>query len=316
MNVSMSSDFEPSADLRESAARASRPTDAGDVIVTSSGEALRVAPLKASERAEVLAFLAAKPVHNVGLAGLVRDNGVESLLNRGRFHTCRTGRGALVGVALVGHVVLFDARSDAAIEAVALVARAATRKHLLMGEAEGVERFWEFYAGDTDAGPRLVRRVVMLERPAASDPGAEPVKGLRPATLADLPFVMTIQAEMAAEESGTNPLESDRLGFRVRCVRRVESGRAWVCVVDGRPVFKADVIAETPEAAYVEGVYVSPETRGQGLGGRCLAQMCRALGRTGAKTVCLFADERNARARRFYEAAGFTPVGRYLITYF
>jgi ribosomal protein S18 acetylase RimI-like enzyme len=237
-------------------------------------------------------------------------------LNRGRFYSCRAETGALEGVALVGHTISLDARTEGAAEAFALVARGQERKHLMMGEVSEVERFWQFYAAGTDARPRLTRRVVMLERRADPSAAVEPVKGLRPATIGDLPFVMAIQAEMTEEESGANPLDSDRLGFRVRCARRVECGRVWVCVVEGRPAFKADVIAETPEAAYLEGIYVNPEMRGRGLGSRCLAQVCRALHRAGAKSVCLFVDERNERAAHFYEAAGFTPVSRCLILYF
>lgn len=311
MNVSISNEFETAT----TDARDARWVAGGEGELASSASTRAVA-LARGDRSEVLTFLSARPLHNVALAGLVLDNGLESVLNRGRFYACRAEDGGLEGVALVGHTVLFDARTDAAAEAFALVARTRERKHLVMGEAEPVERFWHFYAGEEGGRPRFTRRVGMLERRADAADDGEPVKGLRPATLADLAFVMTIQAEMVAEESGTNPLESDRLGFHVRCARRVERGRVWVCVIEGRPVFKADVIAETREAAYLEGVYVSPDLRGRGLGSRCLAQMCRALHRAGTKAVCLFADERNERAQRFYERAGFGNAGPYLILYF
>ncbi|HEX5706625.1 MAG TPA: GNAT family N-acetyltransferase [Pyrinomonadaceae bacterium] len=312
----MSSDFEPTPDASEAGAGGLLLSDEGELVVSSTGAPLRVAPLRSGERAEVLAFLASSPLHNVALSGLVLDNGLESFLNRGRFYSCRAEGGALEGVALIGHTVLLDARTDGAAEAFALVARGRERKHLVMGEVAEVERFWNFYAAGTGLRPRFTRRVMLLERRGVTAGEGEPVKGLRPATLSDLAFVMTIQAEMATEESGTNPLESDRLGFHVRCARRVERGRAWVCVNEGRPAFKADVLAQTPEAAYLEGIYVSPDMRGRGLGSRCLAQMCRALQRAGTKSVCLFVDERNQRAFRFYEAAGFTPVSPYLILYF
>lgn len=308
MNVSISNEFEA-----VTTPQAHEPLPG--LTAVASADSPRAFALSGGDRSEVLTFLSARPLHNVALASLVLDNGLESVLNRGRFYACRGQHGALEGVALVGHTVLFDARTDDAVRALALAARGRERKHLLMGEAEPVERFWHFYAGDAGLPPRFKRRVHMLERSGLFDDG-EAVKGLRPATLSDLSFVMSIQAEMVAEESGTNPLESDRLGFHVRCARRVERGRVWVCVVEGRPVFKADVIAETREAAYLEGVYVSPELRGRGFGSRCLVQTCRAIHRAGTKAVCLFADERNERARRFYERAGFSHASQYLILYF
>lgn len=315
MDLSLKSGFEsvPATPSETAGESASLLSSAGTSSVP--GGSLRVAPLKCGEQAEVLTFLSARPLHNVALASLVLDNGLENFLNRGKFYACRDAGGRLEGVALIGHTVLFDARTDEAVEAFASVARDCQRKYLLMGEAERVERFWHFYAGHS-GGPRFARRVSLLERREIPEGAGAPVTGLRPARLEDLDFVMTIQAEMAEEESGTNPLESDRLGFRVRCARRVERGRAWVYVLDSRPVFKAEVIAETPEAAYVEGVYVSPDVRGRGLGSRCLAQMCRALLRGGTKAVCLFVDERNERALHFYESAGFTSASGYLIYYF
>src|SRR2546423_708340 len=66
------------------------------------------------EREEVLAFLAERPVHTVCMAGLIRDNGLESEHNRGTFYACRSARGRLEGVALVGHATLLDARTPRA----------------------------------------------------------------------------------------------------------------------------------------------------------------------------------------------------------
>ncbi len=312
MNLSNSNEVEPAAGPE---ARGAEWAAGGERELSASASPRAVA-LKSGDRAEVLTFLSARPLHNVALASLVLDNGLESVLNRGQFYARRDAGGALEGVALVGHTVLFDARTDASAEAFALAARGRARKHVVMGEVERVERFWHFYAGGKGVAPRITRRVEMIARRGDADDDGEPVKGLRPATLADLAFVMTIQAEMAEEESGTNPLESDRLGFRVRCARRVERGRAWVCVLEGRPVFKAEVIAETPEVAYLEGIYVSPDLRGRGLGSRCLARMCRALHKAGTKVVCLFVDERNTRAKHFYERAGFRHDSHYQILYF
>ena len=71
---------------------------------------------------------------------------------------------------------------------------------------------------------------------------------------------------MAEAESGTNPLEVDPEGFRARCARRIEMGRVWVLERDGQLLFKADIMADTPEVVYLEGIWVSQTERGKGLG--------------------------------------------------
>ena len=58
--------------------------------------------------AEVLAFLADRPLHTVSLTGLIEDNGLVSPLNRGAFYGCRNRQGQLEGVALIGHATLME----------------------------------------------------------------------------------------------------------------------------------------------------------------------------------------------------------------
>jgi hypothetical protein len=75
--------------------------------------------LSAEDAAEVLAFLAERPLHTVNIAGLIRDNGMESRLNRGAFYGCRDEAGRLEGVSLIGHIVLVESRSERAVAAFA-----------------------------------------------------------------------------------------------------------------------------------------------------------------------------------------------------
>jgi predicted GNAT family acetyltransferase len=70
------------------------------------------------------------------------------------------------------------------------------------------------------------------------------------------------------------------------------------------------VLADTPEAVYLEGVYVRAEERGQGYGTRCLSQLGRWLLRR-AGAVCLAVNERQRGARAFYARAGFALRGGY-----
>lgn len=268
----------------------------------------RIEALAEQHKAEILGFLAERPLHTVYLAGFIRDNGVISPLNRGTFYGYRNSEGRLEGVALIGHAILFEARSDESVDAFASLAQKSSRTHMLMGEVEKVEQFWSLYVEGGQA-PRMMCRELLFEQkfPVLV---RKPVQGLRRATLRDLELLLPIQAEMAFNESGVNPLEKDPNGFRLRCARRIEQGRVWVLFENGRLQFKADIMSDTPEVIYLEGVYVAPEERGHGLGRRCLSQLTRnLLART--KVVSLLVNEQNEGASEFYSKAGFKLRAHY-----
>jgi hypothetical protein len=276
-------------------------------------EQLNVSPLSESHGAEVLSFLSERPMDNVIMSGFIRDNGVVSAQNRGRFYGCRNSAGALEGVALIGHAISFDARSEAVTESFAQFTKRSPESYLLMGESEQVKSFWRYYAPH-GVQPREQRNVLLLEQRLPFD-GCEEIQGLRPATPGDLDEVAALHSEMIGEESGNDPIRTDREGFLRRCLRRIEQQRTWAWFDGGRIIYKADVIAQTPEAAYVEGICVRSNERRKGYGRRCLTEMGRQLlGQT--KAICLFVDERNRQGQDFYFSIGYDCARRYHILYF
>lgn len=279
----------------------------------SPDQSLTVNKLSAEHRQEVLSFLAARAVHTVFMAGLIRDNGLMSPLNRGAFYGCRAKNGRLEGVALIGHATLIEARSDEALASFARLAQNCSLSHLIRGEEHEVERFWNSYAPQAGCEPLLVCREMLFEHRGPVKPH-KAVAGLRQATLDDLALVMTINAELAFEECGVNPLERDALGFRQRTARRIEQGRVWVWVEKGQLIFKTDIVSDTPEAAYLEGIYVHPQERRKGYGLRCMSQLTHnLLARTEA--VCLVVNQKHKEAQAFYRKAGYTHICDYDTVY-
>ncbi|HEX8920928.1 MAG TPA: GNAT family N-acetyltransferase, partial [Pyrinomonadaceae bacterium] len=121
---------------------------------------------------------------------------------------------------------------------------------------------------------------------------------------------LTVNASMIFEECGVNPLQTDLAGFSQRTARRIERGRIWVWMEGGRLIFKTDVMSNTPEVMYLEGVYVHPEERGKGYGLRCFSQLCHQLLHL-TKSVCLLVNELNQAAINFYLKAGYERQGCY-----
>jgi uncharacterized protein len=276
--------------------------------LTTPGSMATIQTLTSEHQAEILAFLAARPLHTVVMAGYIRDNGVISAFNRGTFHAYRGSEGLLEGVALIGHATLMEVRSPAALRAFAQVARSCSEIQLIIAEEENVDLFWSHYA-DAGQRPRAIGHESLLEQ--RWPVGVEPrVSNLRPATMDDMEMVMQVQAEMALADGGVNPLEGDPLGFRRRCTRRIKLGRTWVWREDQHLIFKVDIMADTPEAIYLEGIWVNPIDRGKHLGIRSLTQLGRnLLKQTGS--ICVFVNENNWKAHALYRRAGFKPRATY-----
>lgn len=283
--------------------------DVGRVAITpGESEPLAVEELRAEQEAEVMEFLRERPASTFGMAGFIRTNGLVSSHNRGRFYAYRDKDGRLLGVALIGHHILFETRNDAAIEAFARLAQDCRAAHMLLGEQDDVEIFWRYYAEKGQA-PRLFCRELLLEQSGPIEVGPA-VPGLRLANLNDLDLIVPAHAQLAFDESGIDPLAADAEGFRKRCRRRIECGQTWVWVEDGRLMFKADVLTDTKEVVYLEGVWVDPAERGKGHGLRGMSQLCREL-LMRTDSVCLLVNENFEAARRFYKKAGFKLIGYY-----
>jgi ribosomal protein S18 acetylase RimI-like enzyme len=265
-------------------------------------ESVSVKRLANSDAAEVLTFLARRPIHTIVMMGLISDNGIVSPFNRGTFYGCRDLNGQLEGVALVGHATLMETVSDRALAALAQVARECPNTHMIMGEQDRVADFWGHYS-EAGRRQRLACREWLFEMSWPVQ-AREQVEGLRLATVAELELVMPVQAELAYAESGVNPLAVDPQGFRERCLRRIEQGRTWVVVENDLLVFKADVISKTPEVNYLEGIWLREDRRNKNLGTRFMSELMRQL-LENTKSICLLVNETNEWAQGFYRKCGF-----------
>lgn len=294
-----------------------RPLEKGIVVKLGAAKGMHL--LTKGDEAEALSFLSTRPIATAIMAGFIRDHGLENELNRGRFYAYRNGVGRIEGIALVGHATLFETRSEAARHGLAQLFHQSENVRMIMGEQGNVESLWRQYvkvAMLSAAARRILfeQRWAMLELRWPVEVKLS-VRGLRLATANDLDVVMTTHARMAVEEFGLDdPLAIDPVGFRRRCAQRVQQGRVWVLFEDGSLVFKADVVSDTAEAIYLEGIYVAPDRRRQGYGSRCISQLSRDL-LSRANSICLLVNEQNWSARTFYQRAGFRFQSSYQTIY-
>jgi len=269
------------------------------------GTSPKVQPLTEWDERDVLAFLAERPTHTFGMAGFIRSNGIVSPHNRGTFYGCRNRAGSLDGVALIGHAILFESRSEDAIAALARAAQRCSDAHMLLAEQESAKVFWSYYS-ERGQPVRLYCRELLFEQTWPTE-SVEPVPGLGPASAEDLDLIVPAHAQTAFDESGIDPLVEDPIGFRQRCARRIEQGKTLAWIDGGELLFKAEIVADTSQVIYLEGVWVNPQYRRMGIGQRCMSQLNgEFLSRT--DSVCVLVNEKFTGAQEFYRNIGFQFV--------
>jgi hypothetical protein len=171
-----------------------------------------------------------------------------------------------------------------------------------MSDGSNAESFWQYYSGGAQE-PRLVCTELLFEVTFPVMVG-ETSENLRLAAEDELTEVAEAHAEVALMESGVNPLEKDREGFLRRTLRRIRQERTFVVFEDGKLLFKADIVAETADVVYLEGIYVAPDRRGMGTGSKYLSQLSRML-LNRVKHVCLLSNVDFKEAHSAYVKAGF-----------
>ncbi len=259
--------------------------------------------LTTDNQAEVFEYLSQRPVHTVVMKSFITDNGLVSDDNRGQFFAYRNSHGILEGVALIGHTTLIETRSKEAIVAFALQARVSeTPLHIIMSDSKTTQLFWNFYA-EANQKPRLSCMELLFELnfPFMVQ---ECKWNLRLAKPEELEQIATAHAEVAFIESGVNPMEKDREGYLKRTMKRIEKGRTFVVFENDKLVFKADIVAETEEVIYLEGIYVAEEYRGRGVASECLSAMSLQL-MNRVENICLLSNEEFKSAHRAFAKAGF-----------
>ena len=121
-------------------------------------------------------------------------------------------------------------------------------------------------------------------------------------------------------EVGYDPLQHGREAYEDRLSQLVRAGRSYVIFgdVNGKRdvVFKAEVGVVGGGVAQIQGVWVQPSLRGQGLGSVGMAELVRHVRRDQADTVSLYVNDFNKAAVGAYESAGFERVGMFATVMF
>ena len=279
--------------------------------MTSTSPALRTAALRvldARDRDEVAALLARDPVAHVFVTARVRAAG---------FDPWRLG-GELWGYVVDGRIeslcyaganlVPVEATTEAVKAFAERARRQGRRCSSIVGPADEVLALWELL--EPTWGPPRELRAVQPVMATGYDPLVRRVR------LDELDTVMPACVAMFTEEVGVSPLVGDGGVYRSRVTELVASGRSFARIEGGEVVFKAEIGAVTSEACQVQGVWVNPRLRGQGLGAAGMAAVVNLCLEDVAPVVSLYVNDFNAAAIATYARVGFSRVGTFATVLF
>jgi len=161
-------------------------------------------------------------------------------------------------------------------------------------------------------GPREVRKHQPVMATAGPVPPDVPHDHeVRRARFDEVDLVLPAAAAMFTEEIGYPPYWGSKHVYRQGIASLIRQGHTFVRVDDGEVVFKADVGSVALGVAQIQGVWVAPRWRGQGIAGPAMAAVVEQVRAEIAEVVTLYVNDFNTPARAAYARVGFTEIGSF-----
>lgn len=272
--------------------------------------------LEAGELDAALEVLDRDPVSNAFVASRVNVAGLDPWRLGGEMWGWYSG-GRLTSLCYAGANLVPICAGPEAVRAFAERARRAGRRcSSIVGPAGPTTELWSLL--EPSWGPaREIRGHQPLMTTRALPAGIAPDPLVRRVRRDEMDVIMPACVAMFTEEVGVSPLAGDGgLLYQARVAELVTAGRSFARIEDGRVVFKAEIGAVTRHACQIQGVWVAPEYRGQGLSEAGMTAVLHYALRDVAPVASLYVNDFNAPARASYRRVGFTEVGAFMSVLF
>ena len=264
---------------------------------------------------EVLEILARDPVTNVFVASRVEAAGLDPW-RLGAEMWGHVVDGRLTGLCYAGANVVPVVVDEAGVNVFADRARRYGRRcSSIVGPHDLVAPMWHrlepAWGPARDVRPN--QPLMVTTRPPAV-PADPYVRRVQPG---EIDVLLPASIAMFTEEVGVSPVAADGGAlYRSRVNELIQLGRSFARIEDGRVMFKAEVGAVTEAACQIQGVWVDPALRGQGLSVAGMAAVVEECLRSIAPSVSLYVNDYNVPARRAYERVGFATIGTFMSVLF
>jgi GNAT superfamily N-acetyltransferase len=255
------------------------------------------------------------PVTNVFILAHLRSAGTAAPTSGGAGVIGVFDDGILVGACWAGANLVPVQLDPELAGAVAQVANSSGRRYAsAFGPAESV---LALHAELVELGHRA--HEVRAEQPLMTiegPPSIQPNPSLSLGNLADFDRILPACAAMFEEEVGYSPFLGGREFYSRRVEGLIRQGHSLVHLNNaGEVVFKAELGAVTAEVTQIQGVWMNPLYRGQGLSAGYMAAVVEQA-RKVAPVTSLYVNGFNLRARATYERVGFRQVGTFATVLF
>jgi predicted GNAT family acetyltransferase len=206
---------------------------------------------------------------------------------------------------------------DEAITAWAEFAGAQRMCASIIGPSDVALAFWRRLADRWGASWSETRNVRPHQPVMAitSPPSVAPDPRVRRVTLDQWDAYTDAAVKMYTEEIGVSPMQGNPAGYRFYVRQLITSGRAFGIFDGRRVIFKADLGSVSASVCQVQGVWLDPELRGQGLAAPAMAAVVQ-LARSMVPTVSLYVNDYNLAARATYTRVGFEQVGEFATVHY
>jgi predicted GNAT family acetyltransferase len=264
-------------------------------------------PLGARDAPVVEHVLSSDPMAMCMVAARFESHGINPRLLGGELWTvddptsslCFSGANL---IPLVGSTDSMEAFADRAAAAPRVCSS-------IVGRAEMVLAFWD-RIGACWGPAREVRDSQPLM--ALTDaPAVAPDPLVRLVTLDDLDAYLPAAIDMFIGEVGVDPCAGDGgRSYRRRLASLITAQRVFARFDRGEVVFKAEIGSLSRRVGQIQGVWVAPHRRGEGLGAAGTAAVAAAVMAFG-RTPSLYVNSFNLPAREVYRQIGFREVGTF-----
>lgn len=262
--------------------------------------------LNRRDQSRLETFLTRQPVENLFLLAKLREFGMD---RRRLGRLLAYGDDDRYGAVLLDGGTIFvggedPGAVDAFAEAIGPIRRATSilgPSDLVLGLYAALRKRYEPWGVVSNVRQR--QPLMVLGHP----PVCEPDPRVRRLTVKDFASYLDASIDMYTEEIGSSPFKYGG-GYDNFVKQRLKRGEAWGIVEDGEVIFKADLGPKVPGQAQLQGVWVHPDLRGQGISVPALSGTLHGMMRS-YPLISLYVNDFNAPAVRAYERLGFRTIG-------
>ncbi|WP_417234543.1 GNAT family N-acetyltransferase [Arthrobacter sp.] len=278
------------------------------------GDTIRV--LAAEDTPALRGLIARDPVANIFMDAQLAATGTAAPTAGGSLVLGRFDAGELASALWVGaNLVPVQAGPADAVPYATAVLALHRNFSSLFGPSRAVLPLWDSLRPESRQHAFDVRArqpLMVLDQ----QPAILPSTRVRRSTSRDYDAVLPACAAMFQEELGYSPLDAGGSFYRSRVRTLIHQGHSFVdTAADGSIRFKAELGTVSRHATQIQGVWVAPAHRGEGLAAPAMAAVAGSALAL-APVTSLYVNDYNAAALATYRRVGFEQVGEFATVLF